>query len=252
METGSVDQYLQSDAALPEQRSNNKGYLWAWGLGGLAVAAATVGGTFLYLKWDHDKKKRNKELEERKQLRQRNRESLERARDQEKVPPKNPDPNREPDFLPSASYPGRGQGFPVGEESGPSVFFDRDAFNMKRSESLRGQESVALQMDRPVSLIKSPEAIFAEVSSGKTVVLMIFREECGHCKVAKPEYLKAAARAKVPMYLLDGGSCSNELLDKFDVKGFPHILKLEPSGGMVPFPANKERIEVNFLDFANQ
>lgn len=71
---------------------------------------------------------------------------------------------------------------------------------------------------------------------------------CGHCERMKPAFAEAASKAKIALALLDKSNCSDALLRKYNVQGFPTILLFR--SGEVAQAYNGDRSVDSFVKFA--
>lgn len=86
-------------------------------------------------------------------------------------------------------------------------------------------------------------------SSTKPSIVMVFKNQCKGCAIAKPEFAAAAKmQTKARFYAIDGERAPT-LRAAHNIRWYPSFIGVS-SKGVVPFPPNNARTAAKFVEFA--
>lgn len=90
------------------------------------------------------------------------------------------------------------------------------------------------------------------VNTGDRKLVLFYADWCGHCKNMKQDWINAQNQI-TPEYMKQCNAGKNnektkEIMEKYDVKGFPTIIMFE---GKKPIGTLEGRKETDFLDYFN-
>ena len=98
----------------------------------------------------------------------------------------------------------------------------------------------------------SPTSFLNDIKN-KTVCVLFYNSNCGHCKELKPEWDKAESKLNYKMVAVDLTETTdaiNEIQKKYNITSYPTIVILK--NGSVTNTYNGERTESALMDFVKQ
>jgi thiol-disulfide isomerase/thioredoxin len=75
---------------------------------------------------------------------------------------------------------------------------------------------------------------------GKSGLLVVYADWCGHCKKLKPLWEKLNMQDNQVVYLAVNESHEKNLVSTMKVSGFPTIFMISPSGNLSPYSGGRD------------
>jgi thioredoxin-like negative regulator of GroEL len=95
--------------------------------------------------------------------------------------------------------------------------------------------------------ILSEADLNAFLAAHKDAVVAFSQKWCGHCKTLKVPFDAAARRSAIPCAYVDAATFTPASLDRFSLKGFPHIVRVTNGKSKI---FSGPRTEESFMSFA--
>ena len=70
-------------------------------------------------------------------------------------------------------------------------------------------------------------------------MVMLYADWCIYCKVAKPEFLKAAMDSPIPFFAIHGPNAP-KAVTTFSTGGYPTVVRLRPGACIEPYRGNRD------------